>query len=53
MSGEILSSVLNTIHNLHYYLGLLGGCRLAIREGTFDVFQKEFFEKRGPLSSRT
>ncbi len=46
MSGEILSSILNTIHNLHYYLGLLGGCRLAIRQGTFEVFRKQFFEER-------
>lgn len=46
MSGEILSSVLNTIHNLHYYLGLLGACRLAIGQGRFDAFKKEFFENR-------
>lgn len=46
MSGEILSSVLNTIHNLHYYLGLLSACRLAIQQGKFGVFQKEFFDRR-------
>lgn len=50
MSGEILSSILNTIHNLHYYLGLLGACRLATQQGTFEVFKKEFFENRRSLS---
>jgi len=43
---EILSSILNTIHNLHYYLGLLENCRLALGDGTFQAFKKTFFEDR-------
>jgi len=46
MSGEILSSILNTIHNLHYYLGLLELCRQTILDGTFVKFKKDFFQNR-------
>ncbi|MBU0506773.1 tRNA guanosine(34) transglycosylase Tgt [bacterium] len=46
MSGEILSSILNTIHNLHYYLGLLELCRQSILDGTFVKFKKNFFANR-------
>jgi queuine tRNA-ribosyltransferase len=47
MSGEILSSILSSIHNLHYYLDLIRNIRLAITENRFDSFQKDFFLKRG------
>jgi len=43
---EILSSILLTIHNLHYYLTLLSECRQNIRDGSFAPFQKRFFERR-------
>jgi queuine tRNA-ribosyltransferase len=40
LSKEILSSRLNTIHNLYYYVGLLGKIRKAIQEGRFlDFYQ--------------
>lgn len=42
MAKEILSSVLSTIHNLHYYLNLLHDVRLAIREDRFSQFKKDF-----------
>ncbi len=45
LSKEILSAILNTIHNLHYFLNLLGEARFAIREGNFSSFQKEFFKQ--------
>jgi len=35
-SGEILSSVLNTIHNLHFYLELVRTARQAIIDGTLE-----------------
>ena len=41
---EVLSAVLNTIHNLHYFLNLLTQARLAIRAGQYADFQREFFE---------
>lgn len=46
LSDEILASILNTIHNLHYYIGLLDQCRLNLRDGTFTSFKKTFFGKR-------
>jgi len=43
---EILSSRLNTIHNLHYYQQLMKEIRQAIEEDRFDDYVKEFYEKR-------
>jgi len=34
-AGEILSSILNTIHNLHYYQTLMAEMRTAIEQATF------------------
>lgn len=45
-TGEILGAQLNTIHNLHYYLELMGEMRAAIETGTFDAFRKRFAEDR-------
>jgi queuine tRNA-ribosyltransferase len=39
MSGEILSSRLNTIHNLHFYFELMSRSRDAIREGRWPQFR--------------
>lgn len=46
LSREVLSPVLNTIHNLHYYLNLLIDARSAIREGRFADFKIDFFSSR-------
>ncbi len=45
LSREILSAILNTLHNLHYYMNLLGQARLAIQAGEYQRFQKNFFSK--------
>ncbi len=45
-SNEILASVLNTTHNLYYYLHLMQGMREAIADGTFVTFRDEFYRKR-------
>jgi queuine tRNA-ribosyltransferase len=45
-SREILASVLNTHHNLHYYVRLMEGARSAIEQGTFLEFKRSFYEKR-------
>lgn len=37
-TNEILGARLNTIHNLHYYLGLMSEAREAIKAGRFTVF---------------
>lgn len=41
-SGEILSSQLNTYHNLHFYLDLMRRVREAIRNNAFDEFRRQF-----------
>jgi queuine tRNA-ribosyltransferase len=45
-SGEILSSVLNTHHNLHYYLQLMGEAREAIAADRFTEFRNDFYRAR-------
>ncbi|MCE9624289.1 MAG: tRNA guanosine(34) transglycosylase Tgt [Deltaproteobacteria bacterium] len=45
LSKEVLSAVLNTIHNLHYFLNLLTQARLAIRAGDYAGFQRRFFSE--------
>lgn len=45
-AGEILSSVLNTIHNLHYYLNIMQKARRAIKEDSFPEFKREFYHLR-------
>ena len=44
MSREILSSRLNTIHNLYYYTLLMEDMRRAVSEGIFDDFRRKFHE---------
>ncbi len=46
LSKEILSSQLNTIHNLHYYLNLISEARFAIENNSFKDFKNDFFDKR-------
>ena len=41
-SGEILSSQLNTYHNLHFYLDLMRRVREAIQNNRFDEFRRQF-----------
>ena len=40
--GEMLGSVLNTIHNLHYYLQLMSEVRLSLENNAFKTFVKTF-----------
>ncbi len=46
VSGEILAMVLNTIHNLRYYLRLMERIREAIREGRYPEFRDRFLRER-------
>lgn len=39
LSGEILGSRLNTIHNLHFYFELMRKAREAILDGTWSTFR--------------
>ena len=42
VSGEILAARLHTLHNLTYYLGLMGRVRRAVGEGRFEEFRSAF-----------
>ena len=48
-ANEILGARLNTIHNLHYYLGLMGELRAAIEEGRLADTAARLLEGRRRL----
>jgi queuine tRNA-ribosyltransferase len=43
--NEILGSRLNTIHNLHFFLGLMRSLRAAIAEGRLAAFARDWQER--------
>ncbi|WP_212526052.1 tRNA guanosine(34) transglycosylase Tgt [Actibacterium sp. MT2.3-13A] len=45
-AGEMISGMLLTWHNLHYYQELMAGMRAAIAEGRFAAFEAEFHAQR-------
>jgi len=45
-NNEILGARLNTIHNVHYYQGLMRGMREAIAAGTLGKFVDAFYDRR-------
>jgi len=45
MAKELLAYRLNTIHNLHYYMGFMTGVRQAIQEDRFRDFCEGFVER--------
>ena len=45
-SQEIISSMLLTWHNLHYYQEIMAGMREAIAAGTFGAWEAEFDARR-------
>jgi queuine tRNA-ribosyltransferase len=49
MSREILAYHLNTIHNLHYFVGLMQEMREAIANDSFLQFRKNFYDLREEL----
>ncbi len=46
MSREILAYQLNTIHNLHYFVGLMRSMREAIQKDAFQQFRNNFYALR-------
>ena len=44
MTGEMSSGILNTVHNLHFYLDTMGRIRKAIEFGIFENFAREFLD---------
>ncbi|MGE0813112.1 MAG: tRNA guanosine(34) transglycosylase Tgt [Vicinamibacterales bacterium] len=45
MAGEITGSVLNTVHNVAFYLDTMRRIRHAIQLGTFAAFRREFLQQ--------
>ncbi len=45
-AGEIISAMLLTWHNLHYYQELMSGLRAAIAERRLDTFAADFHARR-------
>ena len=45
-SNEMISGMLLTWHNLHYFQEIMGGMREAIAAGTFDAFETAFHAER-------
>ncbi len=50
-AGEVLALRLGTVHNLHFYLNLMGEVRKSIDEGTFQQFKNQFLAKREAADS--
>lgn len=49
-SGEILASMLNTHHNIAWYLNLMSQIREAIRQDQFEAFRKEFYHQQNTIA---
>jgi queuine tRNA-ribosyltransferase len=45
-SNEMISGMLLTWHNLHYFQDIMAGMREAIAEGTFAAWQQGFHDGR-------
>ena len=46
VAGEILAMVLNTIHNVRYYMRLMEQIRTTLKDGYFLKFKKDFLNKK-------
>jgi queuine tRNA-ribosyltransferase len=46
VAREILAIVLNTIHNVRYYMALMERIRQSLREDTFPAFKRDFLCKK-------
>ena len=50
LAGEMTGGILNTLHNLAYYLDLMGRIREAIAFNRFEKFRQEFLRAASRLS---
>lgn len=48
MIREVLANTLASIHNIHFYLELMGRARKAVLEGHFSSFKRQFLEQYQP-----
>jgi queuine tRNA-ribosyltransferase len=52
-TGEILASMLNTHHNIAWYLSLMARMREAIKQDQFELFRKEFYHSQQITAENT
>ncbi|CAH2031654.1 tRNA guanosine(34) transglycosylase Tgt [Trichlorobacter ammonificans] len=52
-SGEILASMLNTHHNIAWYLNLMERIRAAIASNSFAAFRQSFYHQQTRTSERS
>ncbi len=45
VSNEVLSAILASIHNVHFYLNLLSEIRRSIKEGRFSSYKENFLSE--------
>jgi queuine tRNA-ribosyltransferase len=50
VAEELLAYRLLTLHNVHFYLGLMGAMREAIAAGAFEAFRARFYARYAVLS---
>jgi queuine tRNA-ribosyltransferase len=50
VAGELLAYRLLTLHNVHFYLGLMAAMREAITAGAFEAFRARFYGRYAVLS---
>lgn len=48
--NEILGAQLNSIHNIHYYLSLMEHMRVALEDGNFSSWVKQFHSDRAQIN---
>ncbi len=51
ISRELLAYRLNTMHNLHYYLGLMTQMRAAIASGRFEQWRSDFYARQEKVTT--
>ena len=51
--GEITSAVLNTIHNLHFYLDIFRQIRQSIQSNSFDLLKKSIIRSNVEKEEKT
>ncbi|HEU4368049.1 MAG TPA: tRNA guanosine(34) transglycosylase Tgt [Methylomirabilota bacterium] len=51
MAEELLVYRLLSLHNLHFFLGLMRAMRVAIAEGAFEPFRARFFDRYAASST--
>ncbi|PLX75843.1 MAG: tRNA guanosine(34) transglycosylase Tgt [Desulfuromonas sp.] len=52
-ANEVLSATLAAIHNVQFYLTMVGGARTAIEQGVYTEFKRDFLDEYGRDDGRS